>query len=47
MPRQLQTVKILHIDKDKEILCGEVLQVQMSMGWPGLIREVKEICSTE
>ena len=36
--------RILHVDKDKENLCREVLQVQMAMGWPGLIREVKEIC---
>ena len=38
--------RILHTDKDKQNLCREVLQVQMAMGWPGLVKEVKEICST-
>ena len=29
--------------KDKENLCRKVLKVQLAMGWPGIIMEVKEI----
>ena len=36
--------RILHTGKDKENLCREVLEVQLAMGWPGIIKEVKEIC---
>ena len=25
--------------------CGEVLEMQLSIGWPCIFREVKEICS--
>ena len=39
-------VRIFHTDKNKENLSREVLQVQKAMNWPGLIREVKEICKT-
>ena len=35
---------ILHSNREEENLCREVLQVQVAMGWPGLTREVKEIC---
>ena len=38
--------RVLHTQKEMENLCREVLQVQMAMGWPGLIREVQEICKT-
>ena len=38
--------RILHTDKEKENICREVLQVQLAMGWPGLTREVQEICKT-
>ena len=37
-------VKILHSSRGEENLCREVLEVQVAMGWPGLTREVKEIC---
>ena len=36
--------RILHTGKDKENLCREVLEVQLAMDWPGIIKEVKEIC---
>ena len=36
--------RILHSGKDKENLCREVLEVQLAMGWPGIIQEVKVIC---
>ena len=36
--------RILHLGNEKENLCREVLQVQLAMGWPGIIKEVKEIC---
>ena len=38
--------RILHTGKEEENLCREVLQVQMAMGWPGLIKEVQDICKT-
>ena len=38
--------RILHTGKEKENLCWEVLVVQLAMGWPGLTREVQEICKT-
>ena len=37
--------KIMHDDKNKENLCREVLEMQLAMGWPGICKEVKEICS--
>ena len=30
--------------QEEENLCKEVLEVQVAMGWPGLTREVREIC---
>ena len=36
--------RILHSNPEEENLCREVLKVQLAMGWPGLIQEVKEIC---
>ena len=36
--------RVLHTEKEN--LCREVLQVHMAMGWPGLYREVQEICKT-
>ena len=38
--------RLLHTREDQENLCREVLEVQLAMGWPGLIKEVKEICCT-
>ena len=38
--------RILHCGKEKENLYREVLEVQLAMGWPGLTREVQEICKT-
>ena len=32
--------RILHSDKEKENLCRE----ELAMGWPGIMKEVKEIC---
>ena len=39
-------VRVLHTQQEEENLCREVLQVQMAMGWPGLIQEVQVICRT-
>jgi hypothetical protein len=36
--------RIMHTNKEKKNLCREVLQVQLAMGWPGIMKEVKEIC---
>ena len=36
--------RILHSSHEEENLCREVLKVQLAMGWPGLTKEVKEIC---
>ena len=36
--------RILHSRHEEENLCREVLKVQLAMGWPGLTKEVKEIC---
>jgi hypothetical protein len=36
--------RILHSSQEEENLCKEVLEVQVAMGWPGLTREVREIC---
>ena len=36
--------RIMHTNKEKENLCRQVLQVQLAMGWPGIMKEVKEIC---
>ena len=38
--------RVLHTQQEEENLCREVLEVQMAMGWPGLIQEVREICLT-
>ena len=38
--------RVLHTQQEEENLCREVLQVQMAMGWPGLIEEVQVICKT-
>ena len=38
--------KILHSSQEEENLCREVLEVQLAMGWPGLIKEVQNICKT-
>ena len=38
--------RIFHTGKEKENLCREVLEVQLAMGWPGLTKEVQEICKT-
>ena len=32
--------RIMHTNKEKENLCREVLQVQLAMGWPGIVKEV-------
>ena len=39
--------RILHSSREEENLCREVLQVQVAMGWPGMTREVKEICKED
>ena len=38
--------RILHCNRGEENLCREVLEVQITMGWPGLIKEVQNICKT-
>ena len=35
-----------HTQQEKENLCRKVLQVQMALGRPGLIKEVHESCKT-
>jgi hypothetical protein len=35
----------MHTDKNKVNLCRQVLEMQLTMGWPGICGEVKEICS--
>ena len=36
--------RIWHSSQEEENLCREVLEVQLAMGWPGIIREVQDIC---
>ena len=36
--------RILHSNLEEVNLCREILHVQLAMGWPGLISEVKDIC---
>ena len=36
--------RILHSSQGEENLCRELLQVEVAMSWPGLTREVREIC---
>ena len=38
--------RILHSSQGEDNLCREILEVQLAMGWPGLTREVQEICKT-
>ena len=44
MEKVCLVARIMHTNKEKENLCREVLQVQLAMGWPGIMKEVKEIC---
>ena len=39
-------VRLLHTQEEQENLCRELLQEQLAQGWPGLVAEVQEICST-
>ena len=36
--------RILHSNREEDYLCREILHVQLAMGWPGLISELKDIC---
>ena len=36
--------RILHSSQGEDNLCREILEVQLAMGWPGQISEVKYIC---
>ena len=38
--------RIWHSSREEENLCREVLEVQLTMGWPGIIKEVQNICKT-
>ena len=38
--------RLLHPLDEKENLCRELLQEQLAQGWPGLTKEVQEICCT-
>ena len=38
--------RLLHTNEQQENVCREVLQEQLLQGWPGLTKEVQEICQT-
>ena len=38
--------RIWHSSREEEHLCREVLEVQLAMGWPGIMKEVQDICKT-
>ena len=43
MEKVCLVARIMHTGKDNENLFCEVMQVQLAMGWPAIVIEVKEI----
>ena len=38
--------RIWHSSRGEENLCREVIKVQLAIGWPGIMKELQDICKT-